>query len=171
MRATGGCICATRHRARRTRPRPRHRMAGLPCPAPVGHRQPLLPHHPALRARPQSRPTPVDQAETGIPGGVQAIREDRFVHEAHASGGDIRRICDLFGLSVTAAERYIDTIDHPDLIAKGQISLTIRDTRPAVTRAGTRTPPGSGARAGRNAVSETESRGGHQCEERSPGRS
>jgi hypothetical protein len=49
---------------------------------------------------------------------VQAIREDRILHEAHASGGDIRRICDLFGLSVTAAERYTATLDHPDLIAE-----------------------------------------------------
>jgi hypothetical protein len=56
--------------------------------------------------------------KTGIAGGVQAIREDRILHEAHATGGDIRRICDLFGLSVTAAERYTATLDHPDLIAK-----------------------------------------------------
>ena len=56
--------------------------------------------------------------KTGVPGGVQAIREDRILHEAHASGGDIRRICDLFGLWVSAAERYAATIDHPDLIAK-----------------------------------------------------
>ena len=54
--------------------------------------------------------------KTGVPVGVQAIREDRILHEAHASGGDIRRICDLFGLWVSAAERYV-TIDHPDLIA------------------------------------------------------
>ena len=56
--------------------------------------------------------------KTGIPGGVQAIREDRILDEAHATGGDIRRLCDLFGLSVSAAERYTATLDHPDLIAK-----------------------------------------------------
>lgn len=55
--------------------------------------------------------------KTGVPGGVQAIREDRILHEAHASGGDILRIGDLFGLSVTAAERYMATIDHPGLAA------------------------------------------------------
>jgi hypothetical protein len=60
--------------------------------------------------------------KTGVPGGVQAIREDRILHEAHASGGDIRRICDLFGLSVTAAERYVATLDHPGLIAKATSS-------------------------------------------------
>ncbi|MDA8322943.1 MAG: hypothetical protein M0030_24485 [Actinomycetota bacterium] len=57
---------------------------------------------------------------TGMPGGVQAIREDRILHEAHASGGDIRLICDLFGLSVTAAERYTTTVSHPDLISKAR---------------------------------------------------
>jgi integrase len=56
--------------------------------------------------------------KTGIPGGVQAIREDRILHEAHASGGDLRRLCDLFGLSVSAAERYTSTLDHPDFITR-----------------------------------------------------
>jgi hypothetical protein len=51
--------------------------------------------------------------KTGIPGGVQAIREDRILHEAHASGGDIRCLCDLFGLSVSAAGRYTATSGHP----------------------------------------------------------
>ena len=45
-------------------------------------------------------------------------REDRILDEAHASGGDTRRLCHLFGLSVGAATRYTDTVDHPDLIAQ-----------------------------------------------------
>ncbi|MFI5783146.1 hypothetical protein [Nocardia sp. NPDC051570] len=45
----------------------------------------------------------------------QAVREDRILHEALATGGDVRRLCDLFGLSVKAAERYTDTLDHPGL--------------------------------------------------------
>lgn len=53
-----------------------------------------------------------------ITGGAQAVREDRILDEAHATGGDIRRICDMFGLSVSAAERYAATLDNPDLIAK-----------------------------------------------------
>ena len=53
-----------------------------------------------------------------ITGGAQAVREDRILDEAHATGGDIRRICDMFGLSVNAAERYTATVDHPDLINK-----------------------------------------------------
>jgi hypothetical protein len=37
---------------------------------------------------------------------AQAVREDRILHEAHATR-DIRRLCDLFGLSVKGAERYL----------------------------------------------------------------
>jgi len=39
------------------------------------------------------------------------IRQDRILDEAHATGGDIRALCDLFGLSVAGAYRYT-TIDH-----------------------------------------------------------
>jgi hypothetical protein len=46
---------------------------------------------------------------------AQAIREDRILEEARASGGDVRRLCDLFGLSVSGAERYTTAIGHPDL--------------------------------------------------------
>ena len=45
----------------------------------------------------------------------QALREDRILQEIHATGGDIRRICDLFGLGIDAAMRYADTLGHPDL--------------------------------------------------------
>ncbi|MBT2399404.1 hypothetical protein [Streptomyces sp. ISL-100] len=44
------------------------------------------------------------------------LREDRLLHEADATGGDPRRICDLFGLSVGAALRYTGTIDQPGLV-------------------------------------------------------
>lgn len=50
----------------------------------------------------------------------QALREDRILQEIHATGGDIRRICDLFGLTVTSALRYADTLAHPDLGADHQ---------------------------------------------------
>ncbi|WP_226961395.1 MULTISPECIES: hypothetical protein [Streptomyces] len=45
----------------------------------------------------------------------QALREDRILDEIHATGGDVRRRCDLFGLSITGALRYAATIEHPDL--------------------------------------------------------
>jgi hypothetical protein len=46
---------------------------------------------------------------------AQALREDRVLHELHAAGGDVRRLCDLFGLSIGGAERYLTTLDHPAL--------------------------------------------------------
>ncbi len=45
----------------------------------------------------------------------QALREDRILQEIHANGGDIRQICDLFGLSIDAAQRYTNAIAHPAL--------------------------------------------------------
>ncbi|MDT0485235.1 hypothetical protein [Streptomyces doebereineriae] len=47
----------------------------------------------------------------GIP--ARRLREDRLLHEAEATAGDPRRICDLFGLSVGAALRYNSTVDQP----------------------------------------------------------
>ncbi|MEV4734935.1 hypothetical protein [Saccharopolyspora sp. NPDC049426] len=49
------------------------------------------------------------------PLGPRSLREDRILHEIHATGGDVRRICDLFGLSITAAMRYNAVLEHPDL--------------------------------------------------------
>jgi len=42
----------------------------------------------------------------------QHVRQDRIMDEAHATGGDTRRLCDLFGLSIAGAYRYTDTVDH-----------------------------------------------------------
>lgn len=46
-----------------------------------------------------------------------AIREDRILDEAHATEGDVRRLADLFGLSIQAGTRYTSTVDHPELVA------------------------------------------------------
>jgi hypothetical protein len=43
------------------------------------------------------------------------LREDRILQEIHTTGGDVRRICDLFGLSIETALRYALTLAHPDL--------------------------------------------------------
>lgn len=50
-------------------------------------------------------------------GGIrpQDLREDRILAEAHATRGDARAISDLFDLSIAGTNRYIDTIEHPDL--------------------------------------------------------
>ena len=55
----------------------------------------------------------------GVP--VRALREDRILNEAHATGGDVRRLGDLFGLSANAAGRYARTVDDPDLLDFDQI--------------------------------------------------
>ena len=44
---------------------------------------------------------------------AQALREDRILAEIHATGGDVRRICDLFGITITAALRYDTTAALP----------------------------------------------------------
>lgn len=46
---------------------------------------------------------------------AQQAREDRILHELHASGGDLRRICDMFGLSIAGASRYAAVLAHPGL--------------------------------------------------------
>jgi hypothetical protein len=46
---------------------------------------------------------------------IAAIREDRILDEANATGGDVRRLADLFGLSIQAGTRYTNVISHPDL--------------------------------------------------------
>lgn len=50
----------------------------------------------------------------GMP--ARRLREDRLLHEAEATGGDPRRICDLFGLTVGAALRYTSTVDQAGLV-------------------------------------------------------
>ena len=49
----------------------------------------------------------------GIP--AQALRQDRILDEAIATGGDARRLTDLFGLSITQAARYTTAADHPGM--------------------------------------------------------
>ncbi|TMR94905.1 hypothetical protein [Nonomuraea basaltis] len=46
---------------------------------------------------------------------AQELREDRILDEARGSVGDLRRVCDMFGLIVNGALRYIKTLGHPDL--------------------------------------------------------
>jgi hypothetical protein len=44
---------------------------------------------------------------------ARVLREDRVLDEAHATAGDIRRLCDLFGITVHTAARFTGTVDHP----------------------------------------------------------
>lgn len=43
------------------------------------------------------------------------LREDRILNEAAATGGDIRALTDLFGLSTNASTRYLSTLETSDL--------------------------------------------------------
>lgn len=49
----------------------------------------------------------------GITG--RQLRDDRILDEVHATGGDIRRLTDLFNLSTKAACRYLGLLSHPAL--------------------------------------------------------
>jgi hypothetical protein len=63
-------------------------------------------------------------------GQIQRIRQARILDEARATGGDIRALCDLFGLSVAGAHRYTATVDHPG-IAQATNRHGTRDPTPA----------------------------------------
>lgn len=54
----------------------------------------------------------------------QQLREDRILNEIHATGGDVRRISDLFGLTISGATRYLNTVEHPDLTRDHQVPRT-----------------------------------------------
>ena len=43
----------------------------------------------------------------------RSLRTDRILQEIYATGGDVRRICDLFGLGIESATRYAATLGHP----------------------------------------------------------
>jgi site-specific recombinase XerD len=44
----------------------------------------------------------------------QTIRQDRILQEAIATNGDVRRLADLFGISISTAQRYTEVITRPD---------------------------------------------------------
>ena len=46
---------------------------------------------------------------------AQAIRQDRMVDEAIATGGDVRQITDFFGVTVATALHYAEVVEHPGL--------------------------------------------------------
>jgi hypothetical protein len=56
--------------------------------------------------------------QLGMPG--QSIRLDRIFDEAQATGGDLRALCDLFGLSIAGAYRYTSVLDHIDYPGRAQ---------------------------------------------------
>lgn len=63
----------------------------------------------APRLSPPSRNFPWKKA--GVT--AQALRTDRILYEVEQTGGDVRRICDLFGIAIETALRYSATILEP----------------------------------------------------------
>lgn len=47
---------------------------------------------------------------------AQALRTDRILYEVEQTGGDVRRICDLFGIGIETALRYSHTATGPQNI-------------------------------------------------------
>lgn len=45
---------------------------------------------------------------------ANTLRQDRILAEVHA-GGDLRQVCDFFGVTIATAEHYASTINHPEL--------------------------------------------------------
>lgn len=78
--------------------------------------------HLLINRKTATRTTPVDARYPWSKHTVQSkqLREDRILHEVFTTGGDIRGICDLFGLSIQAACRYASVLDHPDLTGQSE---------------------------------------------------
>ncbi len=74
---------------------------------------------------------------------AQAVGEDRILDEAIATGGDLRRLGDLFGLSVKAAERYTATLDHPDLTDEAIATVIDASPTPLTGRMASSPPNGT----------------------------
>lgn len=66
------------------------------------------------RTAPRTNPATTDWVLAKIGMSPQKIRADRILHEVIATGGDARRLCDLFGISIQTAQRYVDTIARSD---------------------------------------------------------
>lgn len=61
----------------------------------------------APRLTPVSRPFPWREIRFN----AQTLREDRILEEVRATGGDVRQICELFGMSVEGVMRYMPVLD------------------------------------------------------------
>lgn len=49
----------------------------------------------------------------GMP--ARVLRQDRIIDETVAAAGDLRRICDLFGVTIATAQHYTTVLSHPAL--------------------------------------------------------
>lgn len=76
--------------------------------------------HVFIHARTALGTDPVGQRWIKLKTGLTArvMREDRILDEVNATGGDLRRLMDLFGLTARGAQRYTATLTHPSLTAQ-----------------------------------------------------
>lgn len=72
--------------------------------------------HLFINRRTAPRLIPVSRSFAWNQNGItsQTLREDRIIDEVLATGGDIRRLCELFDIGVEAAMRYTRILDHTD---------------------------------------------------------
>lgn len=78
--------------------------------------------HVFIHARTALGTGPVGQRWVKLKTGLTArvMREDRILDEVNATGGDLRRLMDLFGLTAKGAQRYTATLSHPSLTTPQQ---------------------------------------------------
>ncbi|CAM5393824.1 hypothetical protein SALBM311S_10510 [Streptomyces alboniger] len=66
------------------------------------------------KTAPRTTPTSKLYAWRNLGVTPQALREDRILQEIFATGGDVRRICDFFGIGIDAAMRYTLVLAQAD---------------------------------------------------------
>ncbi|NIH79282.1 hypothetical protein FHX46_001812 [Amycolatopsis viridis] len=120
-------------------------LARSPSSPVACHRQPHL----LINTKTAVRLTQVSHSwiNTTLGLSLQAVREDRILDEASAAQGDVRRLCDLFGISVKAAERYAHAVGHPMLTGTSPTNdtLSMRQERSGTGRSGGRPRAGKPA--------------------------
>ncbi|WP_200804561.1 hypothetical protein [Actinacidiphila paucisporea] len=65
------------------------------------------------KTAPRTRPVGTQFPWTTLDVTPRALRDDRILQEIHATGGDVRRLCDFFGLGIDAALRYTTAPERP----------------------------------------------------------
>ena len=68
-----------------------------------------------VRSAGSTKPTQTSWVNDHLGMSAQAIRQDRMVDEAQATGGDLRRMADFFGVTVDTAAHYASMLNHPAL--------------------------------------------------------
>ena len=76
--------------------------------------------HVFIHARTALGTGPVGQRWIKLKTGLTArvMREDRILDEVHATGGDVRRLMDLFGLTAKGAQRYTATLGPQGVLSQ-----------------------------------------------------